>query len=76
MNGGWYHNESDASEFSTSEIDERTLRAAVGLRYEFTRDVALEASYEYTKAKYASGTDADRNMFVVRLYLQHSLFEK
>ena len=47
------------------------------LRYEFTRDIALEGSYNFTFTKYkAVGYRMPRRSLVMlRLYMQYPLFE-
>jgi hypothetical protein len=46
------------------------------LRYEFNRDVALEGSYRYIWLNdKQQSTNAYQSLFLVRLVLQHKLFE-
>ena len=73
---GYYTLRSDASEFSPQVIDQRTYRVSPGVRYEFSKDIALDASYEYTMVDYPSiNTDARRHLFFIRLYMQHPFLE-
>ena len=52
------------------------MRISPGIRYEFDKDKAIEASYTYNRTKYnVSNTDAQRNTFFVRFRIQHHLFE-
>jgi opacity protein-like surface antigen len=77
VTGGYYLNKSDPGEYAIYEIDERTMRGGAGLRYEFTRDMYLEASYEYIKTQYrSSDTQADRNLCLLRFFMQHAFFER
>jgi len=76
LSGGYYINKSKAGEFSSQEIDEDTMRISPGIRYEFDKDKAIDASYVYSKTLYnVSNTEARRNTFFVRFRIQHHLFE-
>ena len=50
-NAGWYQNKSAQGEFSSQAIDDQTVSAAIGLRYEFSRDLALDGSYRYVRTR-------------------------
>jgi len=72
----YFTNKSNPGEFSSRAIDETTTQVVPGLRYEFTRDIALEASYTYSKTKYEqTDTSAERNSFLVSFRIQHALLE-
>ena len=76
VKGGYYLNKSDSGDYAVQEIDEETMRGDVGVRYEFTRDMFLEFSYGYTKTRDRSNdTDADRNLLLLRFFIQHSILE-
>jgi hypothetical protein len=76
LSGGYYINKSNAGEFSTQKIDENMMRISPGIRYEFDKDKAIEASYTYNKTRYnVSNTEAQRNIFFIRFRAQHHLFE-
>lgn len=76
ITGGYYLNKSDSGDYAVQEIDEQTMRGEAGVRYEFTRDMALGFSYGYTKTRDRSnGTEADRNLLLIRFYVQHALLE-
>ncbi len=73
---GYFINRSDRNEFSMQRIDENAVYLAPGIRYEFDKDKAIEASYRYSQTRYnLSGTYAQSNMFFVRFRIQHHLFE-
>ncbi len=73
---GYTTNQSDSAGYFTQAIKERTLRINPGVRYEFSRDIALEASYDYTAIdNLASNTGVVRNLFSIRLYMQHPFLE-
>jgi hypothetical protein len=76
LSGGYYINKSKTGEYSTQKIDENMMRISPGIRYEFDKDKAIEASYTYNKTKYnVRNTEAQRNTFFVRYRIQHHLFE-
>jgi hypothetical protein len=71
----YYSNKSDASEFSAQDIDQRGLHIRPGGRYEFSKDMAVEAFYDYTTDdNKVSNAEAQRHLLSVRLYAQHSFF--
>ena len=75
LNAEYYSNESDASEFSAQDIDQRVLHIRPGGRYEFSKDIAVEAFYDYTEDdNKVSEVEAQRHMLSVRLNVQHSFF--
>lgn len=71
---GYYHNKSNQGAFSGQRINEDTILATPSIRYEFNKDMYLEASYRYTKLyDNIYSTDADRNMVFVRFYIQQPM---
>ncbi len=76
FSAGYYTNKSDAGQFSTQVIDQRTIRVNPGVRYEFSKNIYVESSYDYTAVDYLdSNTSAHRNLLSIRLYIQHPIFE-
>ena len=76
FSAGYYTNKSDAGQFSNQIIDERTIRINPGIRYEFSKNIALESSYDYTAVDYlASNTSANRNLLSIRMYIQYPIWE-
>ncbi len=78
LTAGYYINKWGEEEgaFSSRRIDERTLRIHSKLRYDFSTDIALEASYIFTKLRNEEdNTDTKRNLFFVRLIFKYPLFE-
>ncbi|RJR22844.1 MAG: hypothetical protein C4581_00625 [Nitrospiraceae bacterium] len=68
----YYTNKSEASEFSAQEIDQGGFRLRPGVRYEFSKDMTAEASYDYADyANGVSGTETGRHLVSVRFYVQH-----
>jgi hypothetical protein len=78
---------SDPSNFSAHVINQQTFFINPGVRYEFSKDKGIEASYAYTRvngttlntvAKDGSpglNMDTDRQFFSIRLYAQQSFLE-
>lgn len=73
---GYYLNQSAKGEFSAQPIDERTVRISPFIRYEFSPDLALDASYQYTWVSYRlSDTTAGQNRILIRLVGRWQLLE-
>jgi len=73
---GYYLNRAERGKFSRASIDEATFRINPRVRYEFTKDIALEASYSFTLVKdKEADTDARRNLFMIYFIIQYPLFE-
>ena len=76
FSAGYYTLTSLASRFSAQTINQQTLRINPGVRYEFSKDMAIESSYEYDVVdNQASNTKANRQLFSVRFYIQHPFFQ-
>jgi hypothetical protein len=76
LSTGYYINKGERGEFSIVGIDEATFRISPAVRYEFTKDIALEASYNYTLVKdRLADTEAKRNLFMINFIIQCPLFE-
>jgi hypothetical protein len=72
---GYYLNKSNPGAFAGQKIDDQTLLVTPNLRYEFSRDMFIEASYQYTKVwQNVSRTEVDRNMVFVTFSLRHPFF--
>jgi hypothetical protein len=76
LSAGYFLNKATRGQFSVQAFDQDTLYIIPRVRYEFNRDVALEASYNFT---YLVDKIADayypRNLFMLRLYFQHAILE-
>ncbi len=76
LSGGYYLNTSDRDEFAVEDIDEQTLRISAGIRYDFTRDIKLEATYRFDTIKdRVDDTRTGRNLVFARLVFQYPMFE-
>jgi len=77
FSAGYYTLKSLPSEFSAQTIDQQTFRFNPGVRYEFSKDMALESSYEYDVVHNPpSNAKEDRQIFSVRFYMQYPFFKK
>ena len=75
MSVGYYLNKSNPGAIAGQAIDEETVLVTPGIRYEFNKDMYLEASYQYaTVFNNISHNEANRNTVFVRLYIQHPFF--
>ena len=76
LSAGYFINKGEEGKFSTAAFDQESFFVNPRLRYEFTKDMALEGSYNFsfTKDK-LYGTEPRRSLFLIRFYIQHALFE-
>jgi hypothetical protein len=76
LSAEYFLNEADRGKLAGEDIDEQTFRVRTLLRYSFTRDIALEASYSFTRTEdNEDNTDTNRNVVFIRLRLQYPLFD-
>ena len=76
FNAGYITNKSNSQEFSSQTIDERSFHINPGVRYEFSRDMYVEGSYDYVMLDdKVAKTNANRHLCSVRLYIQHPVLE-
>ncbi len=76
LSAGYYINKEEKWNFSRGGMDEVTFRIHPVLRYEFTKDIALEGSYSYTYTKdKLRNTEHQRNLVVIQFIIQYPLFE-
>jgi predicted porin len=72
----YYLNKADDGEFASSGIDEKTWRIRPRIRYDFTRNVFIEASYYFTEVKDdEDNTNQKRNQFFIKISMACPLFE-
>ncbi len=73
---GYYLNKADQGEFGTVATNKETLQISPRIRYEFNKDIALEASYSFAFVKdKEADTKAQRNLFMINFIIQYPLFE-
>ncbi len=76
LSTGYYINKARRGEFGIDKLDERTFRINPRLRYEFTRDIAMETSYSFVYLwDKDDDTRAKRHLFMINLIIQYPLFE-
>lgn len=76
LSAGYYLNRSRREEFSTTPVDEATFRINPRVRYDFTKNIALEGSYHYTFLRNReTRSEAHRNLFMIHFIVQYPLFE-
>lgn len=76
VNTGFFLNEADGGELAARDIDEKTILINPVLRYDFSRDLFAEASYQYSRViNDSSDRDADQNRVFVRLTSRFPLLE-
>lgn len=72
----YFLNKSSGQEYGSEKVDEETMRVSPGMRYVFNPDLAVEASYGFTRVKYKTTNEtARRNLVLARLLYQHKIFE-
>jgi hypothetical protein len=75
MSVGYYLNKSNPGAIAGQAIDQETVLVTPGIRYEFNRDMYLDASYQYaTVFNNIYRNESGRNTFFVRLYIQNPFF--
>ena len=73
---GCHLNKSEKGQFSAAAIDQTTLNISPRIRYEFSKDIALEGSYRYAFVKdKTADTGTKRNLVMIYVTIRHSLFE-
>jgi len=76
LDAGYSTNKSDNTQYSVQKIDYQLYYIAPRLRYEFTRDVAIDLSYNFTILdNRLSDIRADRHLVFLQFYIQHAFFE-
>ena len=66
----------DPSNYSAQVIDQRPFDISAGIRYEFSKDMALDVSYDYTTVRYpASDANARRQLVFIGLSAQFPFWE-
>ncbi len=72
----YFINDSNSQKFSSQTIKQRTFHINPWIRYEFSRDMFAEGSYDYVMVNdMATTTKANRHLFSLRLYIQHPVLE-
>jgi opacity protein-like surface antigen len=73
---GYYWNRSEAGQFSGQAIDEQTVQVRPGLRYAATKNIDVEAAYQYTRILFRqTDTAASQNVVYLRAALRYPVVE-
>lgn len=76
LSAGYYLNNSEGNDLAADDIDEKSLQCQTRARYEFTKDIALEASYTFTTIRDSEEhTTTNRNLVFLRAVFQYPLLE-
>jgi len=76
FSAAYIRNKASRGDFGTAGIDEDTYYFTPGIRYAFNRNISIDASYNFLKNKdKIDRSDAERNLFLIQLKMQHSLFD-
>jgi hypothetical protein len=76
FSAGYYWNRSEARQFFGPAIDERTVQVRPGLRYAATRNIDVEAAYQYTRVLYRQlDASAGQNVVYLRAVLRYPVVE-
>lgn len=74
--GGYTTNKSDSMQYSVQKIDNQSFFINPSIRYEYSKDIAADISYNYTQFdNRVSDTKPDRHLFFLQVYVQHAFFE-
>ncbi|MFH1515447.1 MAG: hypothetical protein ABIG42_08310, partial [bacterium] len=66
INGKYYLNKADEDNYTGITIDEETIRAAVKIRYQFTRLISLDTGFSFTRIiDNEVDTETDRNLIFI-----------
>ena len=73
---GYYWNKSEAGQYSFRTIDEQSTRLRPGVRWEATKNIVLDASYQYTWLEYQlTGEKVVQNVVYARATLSYPFFD-
>lgn len=76
LSASYFMNRSERQEFALSDIEENSFRIQPRLRYEFTRDMALETFYSYTLIEdEEAATEREQNLIFIRFEWRYPLLE-
>ena len=74
---GYYRNKSQAGQYSFRAIDEQSTRLRPGIRWEATKNIVLDASYQYTWLEYQlTGEKVVQNVVYASATLSYPFFDE
>lgn len=77
LSAGYYWNTSEAGQYSSQAIEERSARLRPGLRWEATKNIVLDAAYQYTREENRlTGTTVAQNVAYAGATLSYPLFDE
>jgi opacity protein-like surface antigen len=72
LSTGVYRNKADRGQYSIVGVNQITFNVTPGIRYEFTKDFAVEASYSYSWVKdKLADTERSRNLLMINFIIQY-----
>ncbi|HVP79217.1 MAG TPA: hypothetical protein VMV04_15125 [Thermodesulfobacteriota bacterium] len=76
LSTGFYRNKADRGQYSIVGLDQISFNVNPGIRYEFTKDFAVEASYNYSWVKdKLADTERSRNLFMINFIFQYPIIK-
>jgi len=77
LSAGYYINKSDAGDYSTQDIDERSLVVRPGLRWKASKYAAVDAAYQYRHIDYRlGGGNASQQLVYAGVTLSYPFFDE
>lgn len=77
LSTGYYVNKSDAGDYSTQDIDERSFVVRPGLRWKASKYVAFDAAYQYRHIDYRlGGGNASQQLVYAGATLSYPFFDE
>jgi hypothetical protein len=77
LSAGYYWNKSQAGQYSFRTIDEQSTRLRPGIRWEATKNIVLDASYQYTWLEYQlTGEKVVQNVVYASATLSYPFFDE
>ena len=76
FSASYFINRSNGGGLSATPLNQDTFSFSPGVHYDFNNDMYLEGTYTYARVKdNEAGTTANRNLFLLRFFVQHAILE-
>jgi hypothetical protein len=76
FSANYYLNKAGKNQYSRNEINYQTFYLGPGLRYEYSKKLAIDFSYSFTRVNdMVANTTSDRNQLMIRLTVQEDLLD-
>jgi hypothetical protein len=73
---GVFHNQTEKTQFAVTPFNAESFYINPTLRYEFTKNMYLEASYTFARSENKeANTTENKNIVFLRFYIQHPMME-